>query len=71
MFNKMPKNQNNNLYQNAQTNSLDYERLLLEIKENRRRINNIAKRILRLENYLRIRDTSDYAIIDEENDYFS
>lgn len=67
----MPKNQNNNLYQNAQTNSLDYERLLLEIKENRRRINNIAKRILRLENYLRIRDTSDYAIIDEENDYFS
>lgn len=71
MFNKFPKNQNNNLYQKAQTNSLDYERLLLEIKENRRRINNIAKRILRLENYLRIRDTSDYAIIDEENDYFS
>lgn len=41
------------------------ERLQYEIKENRRRINNLAKRIIRLENYLRIRDTSDYVVEDD------
>ena len=51
-------------------NQLDINSNILEIKENRRRINNLAKRIVRLENYLRIRDTNDYSIIDEENDYF-
>lgn len=54
----------------AQISPLESERLILEIKENRRRINNLAKRILRLENYLRIRDTTDYSIIEEDNDYF-
>lgn len=77
MFNKnkfqnrpagFPKNQQvDNI---AQISPLESERLILEIKENRRRINNLAKRILRLENYLRIRDTTDYSIIEEDNDYF-
>lgn len=77
MFNKnkfqnrpagFPKNQPiDNL---TQISPLESERLILEIKENRRRINNLAKRILRLENYLRIRDTTDYSIIEEDNDYF-
>jgi len=43
------------------------DRLLFEIGENRRRINNLTKRIIRLENYLRIRDTSDYVNIDDDN----
>jgi hypothetical protein len=38
------------------------ERLLFEITENRRRINNLTRRVTRLENYLRIRDTSDYSL---------
>ena len=82
MFNKFNNRPNKNYNQN---NLLDQslpsyknpelERLILEIKENRRRINNLAKRIVRLENYLRIRDTNDYSIIDdsianEEKDYF-
>ena len=45
---------------------LQYNKLQMEIKENRRRINNLAKRIIRIENYLRIRDTSDYSIIEED-----
>lgn len=57
MYNQMP----NNMY-----NQMEENRLLYEIKENRRRINNLAKRIIRLENYLRIRDTSDYSILDDE-----
>lgn len=73
MFNKNkfqnPIN-NSTFKQPQQMNNLENERLILEIKENRRRINNLAKRIVRLENYLRIRDTNDYSIIDEENDYF-
>lgn len=58
-----PNSQNypNNLYSNFEEN-----RLMNEIKENRRRINNLAKRIIRLENYLRIRDTSDYSILDDD-----
>lgn len=43
------------------------DRLMYEIKENRRRINNLAKRIVRLENYLRIRDTSDYVMEDDDS----
>ncbi len=54
----------NTLYQ-PQTNH-EQNRLILEIRENRRRINNLAKRIVRLENYLRIRDNSDYSILDDE-----
>ena len=51
--------------------SYEQNRLILEIKENRRRINNLAKRIVRLENYLRIRDSSDYSILDDETkDYW-
>ncbi|HHZ17837.1 MAG TPA: hypothetical protein GX390_00970 [Acholeplasmataceae bacterium] len=42
-------------------------RLQMEIMENRRRINNLAKRIIRIENYLRIRDTSDYSIVEDEH----
>lgn len=41
-------------------------RIQMEIRENRRRINNLAKRIIRIENYLRIRDTSDYSIVEED-----
>lgn len=52
---------------NYMYNPLEENRILLEIKENRRRINNLAKRIIRLENYLRIRDTSDYSILDDDN----
>lgn len=78
-FNNRPNknyNQNNLLDQSLPSyKSPELERLILEIKENRRRINNLAKRIVRLENYLRIRDTNDYSIIDdsianEEKDYF-
>ena len=81
MFNKRANNNNNvnpnvnpvlenmnmnNLYPNS-----DIDRLIYEIKENRRRINNLAKRIVRLENYLRIRDTNDYIVFDEDkNDSF-
>ena len=46
-----------------------FERLQYEIKENRRRINNLAKRIIRIENYLRIRDTSDYVVNDEDSTF--
>lgn len=64
MYNQNPMgNQSNTLYPNYEDN-----RLMLEIKENRRRINNLAKRIVRLENYLRIRDVSDYSIIDDLDD---
>ena len=78
-FNNRPNknyNLNNSLDQSLPSyKNPELERLILEIKENRRRINNLAKRIVRLENYLRIRDTSDYSIIDdsitnEEKDYF-
>lgn len=43
------------------------DRLQFEIQENRRRINNLTKRIIRLENYLRIRDTSDYVNVDDDH----
>jgi hypothetical protein len=54
------------LYPNSQ-----YERLQIEIRENRRRINNLQKRVIRLENYLRIRDTSDYIEEDQIPNEFS
>ena len=57
---------NPNNYNNYYQSPHEENRLMLEIKENRRRINNLAKRIVRLENYLRIRDTSDYSILDDE-----
>ena len=53
---------NANMYPNMEFNRLQYE-----IKENRRRINNLAKRITRIESYLRIKDTSDYGYIEEDN----
>ena len=64
--NPFQENMNMNiLYPNYQL-----DRLIYEIKENRRRINNLAKRIVRLENYLRIRDTNDYVVLeDEDNSY--
>ncbi len=55
-------NSPNGMYPNMEMNRLQYE-----IKENRRRINNLAKRITRIESYLRIKDTSDYGYIEEEN----
>ena len=42
------------------------DRLQFEIRENRRRITNLTKRVIRLENYLRIRDSSDYVNIDDD-----
>ena len=57
---------NPNSYNTNYQSPHEENRLMLEIKENRRRINNLAKRIVRLENYLRIRDTSDYSILDDE-----
>ena len=57
---------NPNNYNNFYQNPYEDNRIILEIKENRRRINNLAKRIVRLENYLRIRDTSDFSILDDE-----
>ena len=44
---------------------LEINRLIYEIKENRRRINNLAKRLTRIESYLRIKDTSEYGYIEE------
>ncbi len=77
MFSKRsnPNNQNTNPFQeNMNMNSLypnyQQDRLIYEIKENRRRINNLAKRIVRLENYLRIRDTSDYVVLEDDNESF-
>lgn len=51
-----------NMYQGLEAN-----RLIYEIKENRRRINNLAKRITRIESYLRIKDTSEFGYIEENN----
>jgi len=76
MFSKrVNNNQNTNPFQeNMNMNSLypnyQQDRLIYEIKENRRRINNLAKRIVRLENYLRIRDTNDYVVLEDDNDSF-
>ena len=64
MYNYNNLNDYNNYYfdQNANYNSENYprtieiDRLIFDFQENRRRINNLLKRISRLENYLRIKD---------------
>ncbi len=69
-YNQVDMNQNymGMNYPNGQMYpNMEWNRLLYEIKENRRRINNLAKRITRIESYLRIKDTSDYSYIEEEN----
>ena len=45
--------------------NMQFDRIQFEINENRRRISNLARRVTRLENYLRIRDDSDYSLGDE------
>lgn len=73
MFNNKNKNNIDPRYMDYQNNpnmnnmypGLEMNRLIYEIKENRRRINNLAKRMTRIEAYLRIKDTSDTSYIDE------
>lgn len=43
-----------------------HDRLQFEIMENRRRLNNLAKRVARIESYLRIKDVPEYGYVDEE-----
>jgi len=43
------------------------ERLQVEIMENRRRINNLARRVGRIENYLRIHETPDGGYMEENS----
>lgn len=57
---EMQSYNNANMYPNMEASRLQYE-----IKENRRRINNLAKRITRIESYLRIKDTSDMGFIED------
>ena len=45
---------------------LQQDRLQYEIMENRRRINNLAKRVARVESYLRIKDVPEYGYVDDE-----
>lgn len=40
--------------------NIEIERLIYELQENRRRINNLLKRITRLESYLRIKDEDSF-----------
>ena len=74
MFNNNNKNNNADpRYMDYQQNpnmnplypGLEVNRLIYEIKENRRRINNLAKRLTRIESYLRIKDSSEYGYIEE------
>ncbi|HHU56078.1 MAG TPA: hypothetical protein GXZ48_05270 [Acholeplasmataceae bacterium] len=46
---------------------LQSDRLIQEILENRRRLNNLARRVSRLENYLRIHETPDGGYFEEES----
>lgn len=46
---------------------LQAERLRQEIMENRRRLNNLARRVARIENYLRIHETPDGGYFEEES----
>lgn len=62
-------NYSNNQNMSSMYPDFQFERFQYEIKENRRRINNLAKRIIRIENYLRIRDTSDYVVNDEDSTF--
>ena len=63
MYNSYPNFQQPSFDPNVQNpmmyDNIQYERLMYEIKENRRRINNLLKRIVRIENYLRVKDTTD------------
>lgn len=43
------------------------ERLQREIRENRRRIDNLARRVTRIENFLQIRDTGDTSYTPDDN----
>lgn len=45
---------------------LQGERLRIEILENRRRLNNLARRVSRIENYLRIQERPDYGYYEDE-----
>lgn len=76
MFNNNNKNNNKNVdprYMDYQQNQnmnnmypgLEVNRLIYEIKENRRRINNLAKRLTRIESYLRIKDTNEFGYIED------
>ena len=60
MFNRPSQNQS------PMYSSLQFERLHYEILENKRKLTNIAKRLTRIESYLRIKDTSDYSYIEEK-----
>ena len=62
MYNQPEMNPGMDPNQSAMFPGLNSERLTFEIKENRRRINNLTRRVTRLENYLRIRDISDYSV---------
>lgn len=42
------------------------ERLQHEIRENRRRIDNLARRVARIENYLQIRDNNDISYTQDD-----
>ena len=61
-------NNNNNIpsYQGMQ-----YDRIQYELMENRRKMYNLAKRLSRIESYLRIKDVNDdtYAIEKGPNDF--
>lgn len=46
--------------------NMQFERLQFEIMENRRRLNNLAKRMARVESYLRIKDTPEYGYIEDD-----
>lgn len=52
--------------QGGMLSSMQFERLQYDIMENRRRINNLAKRVARIESYLRIRDTPEYGYVEDE-----
>lgn len=60
MFNRPSQNQG------PMYPSMQFERLQYEILENKRKLTNIAKRLTRIESYLRIKDTSDYSYIEEK-----
>lgn len=66
MFNKQQNMNPMPIYPNMQ-----FERLQYELQENRRKLNNLAKRITRIESYLRIKDVSDYGYAEEKgpNDF--
>lgn len=53
--------------QSALFPQLQGDRLIQEIIENRRRLNNLARRVTRIENYLRIRETPDGGYFEDES----